>query len=170
MLNLLLLSTAFAQEPNACTSETATAAYTKGFEAQRNRNTSEALKAYTECLSEEPNCMLCHYEIGWSYWSRSNWSMVEKHWTKVVELEPNNQEYKDRLLEVKNRKKSSSSVRVSRYEIQKECAFPWEQNGEKWDRDGTRCSFPKLQFQQNSGGDHYDELVYSPKSARIGRW
>ena len=87
MLNLLLLSTAFAQEPNACSSEKATAAYAKGFEAQRNRNTSSAIKAYKDCLVEEPNCMLCHYEIGWSYWSRSNWPMVEKHWTKVVELE-----------------------------------------------------------------------------------
>jgi DNA-binding beta-propeller fold protein YncE len=163
MLSLLffLFTTAFAQSPPACKSEPATAAYHKGFEAQRDRKTTVALQAYTACLDAEPDCTKCHYEIGWTYWSRSEWDKVKTHWQKVVSLAPNNQEYADRLADL-NRRMAQKHGKPTGLHIP--MGTTSVKNGIEMQ---LVARFQNYDHRRTTGGDHHDELVYSPKSARF---
>lgn len=60
----------------------------RGMEAQRAGRVDEALAAYQHCLEAEPEHVACHWEIGWSHWTKNEWDQVVAHWEKVKALEP----------------------------------------------------------------------------------
>ena len=75
LLAALAIPAAHAQE-DSCATEEATFDYREGFRAQRGSDTENAIASYSRCLEKDPNCLACQYEIGWSYWTRSEWDSV----------------------------------------------------------------------------------------------
>lgn len=71
-----------------CRDSRATQALIQGYEFQKDNNTPEALKKYSQCLIIEPNCVDCLYEIGWSYWKFGDWDHVVETWKKAQALKP----------------------------------------------------------------------------------
>lgn len=63
-----------------------------GMEAQRSGRVEAAVDHYTACLSKDPERVECHWEIGWSYWTRADWSAVVEHWETVERLDPEHPE------------------------------------------------------------------------------
>src|SRR5687768_3524674 len=86
MLALLLLAAAVGPDAT-CKSAEATAQYKKGFEAQAELKTDDALAAWNACLAIEPDCVPCLYESGWTRWSRSEWAENVKAWERVLVLD-----------------------------------------------------------------------------------
>ena len=158
---MAFIALALGEAPKLCENEGANAAYHRGFEAQRDRKTSDALAAYKECLTVQPDCSACHYEIGWTYWTRSDWELVQSHWEKAVALSPNKQEYKDRLNDLKRRRntqqKTPSGIHIPM--------------GTSTSKNGLEMAliarFQNYDHRRNAGADHHDDDVYSPKSARF---
>ncbi len=68
--------------------EAAEAAYQRGVELQRAKQTDAALAAYEEALGHHPDHLGALYEIGWSYWVLGRWSDVVATWEKVLALNP----------------------------------------------------------------------------------
>ena len=60
----------------------------EGMAAQRDGRADDALAAYTACLKADPKHVKCHWEIGWSHWTKSEWEEVVAHSTSVRELQP----------------------------------------------------------------------------------
>ena len=60
----------------------------EGMRAQRAGNVDKALAKYSACIEEAPDFVGCHWEIGWSYWTRGEWAKVVEHWRKVRILDP----------------------------------------------------------------------------------
>ncbi len=79
-------------DPYACKKLDAIEAYQAGFDLQAANHTSKALKNYKKCLSIEPKCVACQYEIGWSYWKRAEWEKVIYHWDFVLRMAPKHKE------------------------------------------------------------------------------
>ena len=73
---MLSLSSALAQEGGQCATSDATASFQAGFQAQQSLKTGAALGHYEACLQSDPRCVPCLYEVGWTYWSRSDWASV----------------------------------------------------------------------------------------------
>lgn len=69
----------------------------QGMAAQREGRSDEALAKYEACLQMQPNNVACHWEIGWSYWTKNDWAQVISHWTQVKSLDPNHQEVSKHL-------------------------------------------------------------------------
>jgi tetratricopeptide (TPR) repeat protein len=65
---------------------------TDGMEAQKAGRVDDALAAYTACLEAAPEKVECHWEIGWSYWTKGEWAEVVQHWRTVKRLEPTHPE------------------------------------------------------------------------------
>jgi len=63
-----------------------------GVAAQRAGDTESALQSYKKCLALEPDHVLCHWEIGWSHWTRGEWEAVVSHWNRVKALQPDHPE------------------------------------------------------------------------------
>lgn len=63
-----------------------------GIAAQRADDVPKAIEHYRRCLKEEPDHVRCHWELGWSYWSRNDWAAVVEHWDRVKELSPEHPE------------------------------------------------------------------------------
>ena len=63
-----------------------------GIEAQRAGRVEAAVDHYSSCLSKDPERVECHWEIGWSYWTRADWAAVVQHWETVDSLDPEHAE------------------------------------------------------------------------------
>lgn len=165
LLLVLLPAAASAQEGARCTSDEATAAFSRGFDAQRAGRSGDALSGYQACLELEPDCVPCNYEIGWSYWSRGAWDRTVAAWSKTIELQPDHpdapgwlKQAKDNLS--KSKSPGSEALRIpmgtaSRPEkapITLELVARFQNYSSKADA---------------SRGDHFDQDIYSPKSARF---
>ncbi|MCB9060497.1 MAG: hypothetical protein H6622_03125 [Halobacteriovoraceae bacterium] len=70
-----------------CNDKIAQNYYFKAFNFQQNNETDKALEQYHLCIQKEPHCVSCQYEIGWSYWQKSNWGKVLYHWDIVKQLD-----------------------------------------------------------------------------------
>jgi hypothetical protein len=60
----------------------------QGMAAQRSGNAPLALAKYQECLKLDPSYVGCHWEIGWTYWTKNEWPQVIEHWRQVKALDP----------------------------------------------------------------------------------
>lgn len=154
----------FAIAPNAtktCSGEKATGAYRKGFQAQAEMRTADALAAWKECLALEPSCVPCVYESGWTHWSRSEWSETVAAWERTLALDPKHDEAPVWIRQAKARRDGTAYGAL-------DGAVPI----------GTVSTGGSLTLElvarfQNydstpvSPADRYDPDVYSPKSARF---
>lgn len=61
---------------------------TEGMAAQRAGDSATAIARYQACIGLDPNFVGCHWEVGWSYWTRNDWAHVVEHWRKVQTLDP----------------------------------------------------------------------------------
>ena len=165
LLMLLLPAQALAQEGASCATEAGTAAFQRGFEAQRAGHSSAALTSYRACLEAEATCVPCWYEIGWSYWSRGAWDKTVEAWTKTMELDPAHKDAPGWLKQAKDKRRQANSpgattLRVpmgvksapQKAPIQLELVARFQNYNSKADP---------------STGDHHDQDIYSPKSARF---
>jgi tetratricopeptide (TPR) repeat protein len=69
----------------------------QGMAAQKSGNSALAVEKYDACLKLDPNNAPCHWEIGWSYWTRNDWQQVVDHWKKVAVLDPARPDLKKHL-------------------------------------------------------------------------
>ena len=83
-LSLLFFASALAQNPANLLAQ--------GMAAQRAGDTPKALGHYEACLKVAPDHVGCHWEIGWSYWTESDWDQVVSHWQRVKALQPGHPE------------------------------------------------------------------------------
>jgi poly-gamma-glutamate capsule biosynthesis protein CapA/YwtB (metallophosphatase superfamily) len=58
-----------------------------GIAAQRADDAPGAIRHYTSCLEQDADHVACHWEIGWSYWTTSDWERVVEHWERVKALD-----------------------------------------------------------------------------------
>ena len=63
-----------------------------GMAAQRAGDADTAVRHYTACLAENPEHLQCHWELGWSHWTRGEWADVVAHWRQVATLDPDHAE------------------------------------------------------------------------------
>ncbi len=68
-----------------------------GVAAQVAGDANTALEHYGKCLEVEADHVACHWEIGWSYWTRGDWEQVVSHWTRVKGLKPDHPEVDQHL-------------------------------------------------------------------------
>ena len=162
LLMLLLVSAAAGSE---CPTDEATRAFRAGFEAQKLMQTNEALDHYQRCLALEPECVPCQYEIGWTYWSRSDWPACVAAWEATLALDPSHNAASTWLPNAKNngagvsQSLSASGLRVpiGTASRPKDAAVSLSLVA-RWQNYNARPSDP---------GDHHDDYVHSPKSARF---
>lgn len=89
MILALLTAAALAQAPAR---EAADISLAAGMEAMRAKQTERALEHYKTCLETAPEHVACHWEIGWAYWTVSDWEQVVRHWKRVASLDPEHSE------------------------------------------------------------------------------
>ncbi|MFN0317475.1 MAG: hypothetical protein ACKVQA_20825 [Burkholderiales bacterium] len=80
------------EHERSCALPGATEALALGMELQKDGNSDDALKTYQACLSLEPACVDCMYEMGWAYWKLGEWKEVIKIWEQALHLEPGHAE------------------------------------------------------------------------------
>ncbi len=85
----------------------------EGMEAQRAGEVDRALDAYRRCLSVDPDHVGCHWEIGWSYWTKGAWEQVVRHWERVEVLDPDHPELKRHLATARSQLESLAQIRAA---------------------------------------------------------
>lgn len=68
--------------------ESAEASLKAGMKAQQDGRVEAAIDHYGTCLRVDPAMAPCHWELGWSYWTRADWKAVVAHWETVAQLDP----------------------------------------------------------------------------------
>ena len=68
--------------------ETPATLLAQGMAAQKAGDSAGALAKYEACLAIDAKNAACHWEIGWSYWTRNDWQKVVDHWKQVAILDP----------------------------------------------------------------------------------
>lgn len=58
-----------------------------GMAAQKAGDSATAIAKYQACLAAAPDHVGCHWELGWSYWTKSDWAAVVEQWKRVQELD-----------------------------------------------------------------------------------
>ncbi|RME56541.1 MAG: tetratricopeptide repeat protein, partial [Deltaproteobacteria bacterium] len=90
LVPLLCAGTAFGGD--ACRNEAAEKAFQEGFRLQKRMESQAALAAYRRCLSIEPTCLACRYELGWSLWQLGRWREVVEVWEGILAEVPDHPE------------------------------------------------------------------------------
>lgn len=88
MLRNLLLVLLSCPSALAAGADTADEALKTGMAAQKSGDPYTAIEAYNACLEFDPSRVACHWELGWSHWTRSEWTAVVSAWTEVTRLDP----------------------------------------------------------------------------------
>lgn len=83
---LLLVGPAHAER--RCTGKEAQSLLEQGMALQSELESEAALEKYKSCLAQEPACLACAYESGWSYWKMGEWQAVVDAWEKVAQAQP----------------------------------------------------------------------------------
>ena len=65
--------------------------YKKGVAALKRKDLTVAERALKKCVNDEHYNIACHWELGWVYWLRNDWSLVTNHWRTVQKYDPNYQ-------------------------------------------------------------------------------
>ena len=165
MLLGILLSVVIAFGGECATPE-ADAAYRSGFNHQKEARSTEALAAYEACLKQDPSCVACQYEQGWSYWSRSDWANTIKAWEKALVMDPNHAASQTWLPQARDNaagratKHTPAGLRVP---------VGTESTEEGPIKLQLAARFQNYNASPSNPTDYFDEDVYSPKSARFSK-
>lgn len=160
----LLASSAFANEDATCASDAATAAYREGFAAQRGHDAENALAAYARCIELDPGCIPCHYENGWSHWSRSEWKQTVASWERVLAIDPGHASTKEWLPQARANLAGSGAPRSATG-----LRVPLNITSKPADAPVTLELVARFQNYDwdTAAPDNHDPDIYSPKSARF---
>jgi tetratricopeptide (TPR) repeat protein len=101
-LSLLLAGPAGAETPAELLKQ--------GMAAQRAHNVDGAIRKYEACLKLDPEAVGCHWEIGWSHWTRSEWDQVVAHWEQVKALDPAHAEVDKHLPSARAQRDAKAAV------------------------------------------------------------
>ncbi|MBT3217691.1 MAG: peptidoglycan-binding protein [Proteobacteria bacterium] len=164
MLLLLLSSLASGADASCATAES-TAAFNKGFAAQQAMKTDEALQAYLTCLELDPDCVSCNYEVGWTYWSRSEWGKTIAAWEKTLTLDPNHNAAATWLTSAKDAAGGGSASAVYATGLRVPLGIKSKQQGPLHLELTGR--FQNYNAHPADKNDIWDNEIYSPKSARF---
>jgi WD40 repeat protein len=157
-----------AQEPvelkASCKKPNSSAALRRGFELQQDGNAVEASKAYLNCLKEEPECVACLYEIGWSYWKQGEWQQVIRTWEQVLKVDPKHAEAAQYLPSAKE-----TLAALEKKNFNQSLRTATELMTESTPVDGplVLTFIARWQSYNNKPAvplDHYDTDIFSPKS------
>jgi hypothetical protein len=165
LLAFLVASPALAQQGGTCQSDEATADFRRGFAAQKDGRSTDALGAYKACLAREEGCVPCWYEIGWSYWTRGAWDKTVEAWEKVTALQPGHPDVGTWLVQARQnaqraRTTGAESLRVTMGTKSVPEAAPIKLQ--------LVARFQNYDSQaDDTAGDHHDQDIYSPKSVRF---
>lgn len=161
MLALLLATTALADD--TCADAAATAAFQRGFAAQQEMHTDDALAAYTECLGLDADCVACQYEVGWTYWTRGEWDRVVAAWERVLVLEPGHASATTWLPAAREHGQGGPALTASGLRV------PLGTSSRPADAPVRLELIARFQNYNAAAEapDHYDQDIYSPKSARF---
>jgi hypothetical protein len=165
VLSLLLgMPSANAVQQAACSSETATRHFRQGYAAQQAGHSAAALERYADCLDADDACIVCNYEIGWSYWSQGHWAKTVSAWKRTLELDPEHQKVQTWLiLALQNSEtaklRDSGTLRVPIGTDSKPAQAPV--------RLRLVARFQNYAVNPESSNDHYDTDIHSPKSIRF---
>lgn len=89
MIALLLALASAAESPDALLA--------RGMAAQRAKDAPAAKAAYQACLQADPSHVRCHWELGWSLYTESDWAGVVREWETVKRLQPDHPEVDQHL-------------------------------------------------------------------------
>lgn len=160
---LLSLQSAAAQEDGACQTEAATAHFQAGFQAQKTLQTAEALQHYKACIAAESTCVPCLYEIGWTYWSRSEWDSVVSTWETVKKVDPKHKGARTWLPQAQSRQEGATPT-AKKHSLRVPIGIQSEGGGIRLSLIGR---FQNYNSNPTHPNDNHDKFVYSPKSARF---
>ena len=73
---------------NMCKNPRANEIFSQGFKLQEKQRSDQAIQSYLACLKIENRCRSCQYELGWSYWSQSQWEKTVGVWSKLYQQVP----------------------------------------------------------------------------------
>lgn len=158
---LLVMGIALAGE---CEKPGATDAFKRGYAAQQEARSTQALAAYEECLKLDPGCVACQYEQGWSYWSRSDWKNTVDAWEKALVLDPTHKSSQTWLPQAKD-KASGRTTRHAPAGLR--VPIGTRSTGSERVQLSLAARFQNYNATPGHETDHFDEDVYSPKSARF---
>lgn len=127
--------------------------------------TSAALEHYNKCLALEPSCVACQYEVGWTYWSRSDWPACVSAWEATLALDPGHNAAATWLPNAKNNGKGTSltlsakglRIPIGTKSTPAEAPVKLE----------LVARFQNYNARPAAETDHHDDYVHSPKSARF---
>lgn len=149
------------EQPPPCKSVDATSALLVGFEAQRELRSADAMAAYRECLKLEPACVSCQYEIGWTYWSRGEWDQTVAAWKKTLELDPKHEQARTWIRQARENAETAK---------RDDLRVPIGTKSEPADAPVKLelvARFQNYNAKPAHPNDHYDQHIYSPKSAHF---
>ncbi|MDH4120992.1 MAG: beta-propeller fold lactonase family protein [Deltaproteobacteria bacterium] len=137
----------------------AEAAFQRGFALQKDHRTLEALAAYEEALTLNPFHAQAQYEIGWSYWVLGRWDEVIQHWEVAQQLKWDEPELGAYLQ--KARDQASGKIPPLSHPAIGTRSTPLGAGGITLE---VSARFQHFNPQPESSADHFDGLMFSPKS------
>jgi hypothetical protein len=88
----LLYAVVFSQSPNGIDAQ-----IQAGTAALRAKDSENAIAQFSNCIAQEPDNEICHWEIGWAHYLKSDWTQVVHHWEKVAQLNPSRTDTEEHL-------------------------------------------------------------------------
>ena len=164
MIFLLLFSTTTFARPT-CSTEPATAAFDAGFTAQKAGKSATALEQYQKCLEEDDKCTACTYEIGWTWWALAEYGRAVETWEQTLALDPNHAAAAEWLPAAKDRFEGRSTTTNTGWSVRVPIGTSSGSDGPLQLTLAAR--FQNFDHKPSHEADHYEQLIYSPKSARF---
>ena len=158
------VGSAFAQRGGSCESAEATQHFRAGFAAAETRQARTAISKFQSCLQVEPSCVPCLYEIGWVYWTQSEWSNVIENWEQVLQHEPHHVLVTTWLGPARDQASNRKTPGLDRTRVPIAVRSRPETSPVQMELVARFQSYnanPK-----DKTKDHYDQDIFSPKSAR----
>ena len=91
--------------------------YNLGIEALKRKDIPVAERALQNCVDDEHHNTACHWELGWVFWIKQDWSRVVKHWSIVRKLDPNYKTLTTHLPQAEAKLSSLSRLSLTTQEV-----------------------------------------------------
>jgi DNA-binding beta-propeller fold protein YncE len=161
---LSCVGTALAQRGGTCGNDAATQHFRAGFAFAETRQARSAISKFQACLEADPNCVPCLYEIGWVYWTQSEWDNVIKNWEQVLQHDPHHVLVTTWLGPARDHANNRKTPGLDPTRVPIAIRSTPEESPVQMELVARFQSYnanPK-----DKDKDHYDQDIFSPKSAR----